>query len=101
MRALTRLGWRTSAGAIALACALTLGACASDTPATNVSADTALAAQLKALDIQGFESTHPGLHVDVITEPGIEAVTITNYDPHQIPPPARQDMVAYGRTYSS
>lgn len=96
-RAGHRLG-AALAGIAVVASALTVAGCASDgTGGAHSAPDAALRNQIAAVDAAAFREQHPELFVDVSTDPGFESVSVMNYDPAELPPPARQDVVGYGR----
>jgi len=63
--------------------------------------DTALKARIEAVDKVAFMRTHPGMWISTSTDPGFESVTLSNYDPMSVPPPARQEVVEFGRVGSA
>lgn len=88
---------RPTAALLSVFVGLALPGCATaSAPASTSTTDPAVLATIHKVDGQAFQAAHPGRWVEVTTEPGMESVSVTNYDLGK-PPPARQDVVGYGR----
>lgn len=67
--------------------------------AAPTAADPTLLARIEGVDRAAFLKLHPDLFVDTSTEPGMESITLTNYDPAK-PPPAQQQVAGFGHLSS-
>ncbi len=92
MRASTMLRLTALLTGLALA---TAGCGSSGSAGTVPAADGTLLALINRVDAPAFLSDHPGLFVATTTEPGMESISLTSYDPAQ-PPPAKQEVVGFG-----
>ncbi|MFZ1410086.1 MAG: hypothetical protein WAS07_01345 [Micropruina sp.] len=63
--------------------------------------DAAVIAVVDSVDRTSFAKLHPNLFVADDRGPGMESVSVLNYDPNKFPVPSRQEVVGYGHLGSS
>lgn len=95
MRWLSGLAAVLVLGLLTAGCTAARPEVASPTPAT----DADLLALIQKVDREAFARDHPGLYIDINTEPGLESISVANYDPAKAPP-TRQEVVGYGHLSS-
>lgn len=83
-----------------LASGMLVAGCSTTLPTEQVTADAVLISAIDSVDIEAFTDQNPGHGIDVSREPGMESISIANYDLTK-PPPSRQDVVSYGMVGSS